>query len=127
MKLSTKNYPYSKRVVIVNRIPRYDDNVKSHLSQFANRVLQDIWTQKGSTDKIVITGLNLGCENNLRRQRYGHPSMPRADGIHLRGPLGGQHLTESFVNMLVDTFPHLNKNIESATNSVGQTNISENC
>ena len=88
--------------------------MKSHLSQFANTALEKIWMENGSSADIVLHNLNLGCDNSLRYQRYGDPSMRGSDGIHLRGRLGGQHLTESFVDMLVETFPHLKKNSQQS-------------
>ena len=107
--------PNLKRVVIVSRPPRYDNKVKSHLSQYANKALEDIWTSNGSPNKIAITKLNIGCEGLLRIQRYGDPSIQSNAGIHLKGAQGSQHMTDKFVEMLVATFPnktfHLEKNL----------------
>ena len=48
------NYPSLERVIIVKRLPRYDCNIKSHLSVYGNSVLDEIWMVNGGDDRIVI-------------------------------------------------------------------------
>ena len=99
-------FPSLQKVVIVKQIPRYDNRVKAHLSQYANNILDDLWMRDGST-KVVVTKQDLECDGQLRTLRYGIPGST-TDGVHMRGKLAIQHMTQTFVQMLCKTFPHLN-------------------
>ena len=99
--------PNLKRAIIVKQTPRYDDSVKMYLSDYANQVLDDIWKSKGCPNKIVISSLDLHCDGELRYQRYGDMNQGNYDGVHLRGPLAGQHMTMKFIKMITDIYPHL--------------------
>ena len=90
---------------------RYDSELNAHLSEYGNRVLEDLWLRKGRPNKVVISHQQLECEGELRTQRYGSRNNPSYDGIHLRGQLGTQHMTKTFIQMLVQIYPHLDPNI----------------
>ena len=107
---SLQNFPSLQRVVIVKRIPRYDSEINSHLSEYGNSVLDDIWIRNGCNKKIVIDKQDLECEGFLREQRYGSTRDNNFDGVHMRGYFATQHMTRTFINMLIRIFPHLRPN-----------------
>ena len=95
-------YPSLKNVVIVKRPPRYDDKIKAHLSALANSTLDDMWRKTGSPNNIHVSHQDLDCDGYLRIQRFGNPNYHNYDGIHMRGKLAVQHMTMTFINMLVE-------------------------
>ena len=100
-------YSSLESVIIVKRPPRYDDRIKSHLSEYANSVLDDISTGKNNK-RICVSKQDLGCDGKLRVQRFGDPFYSNNyDGVHMRGAFAIQHMTRSFINMMIDIFPHL--------------------
>ena len=62
-----------------------------------------------ANNKIVIGQQDLFCDDQLRVLRFGSPNSQNYDGIHMKGKLGMQHMTETFVKMLTGIFPHLRK------------------
>lgn len=79
--------------------------IKYKLSEFGNRVLEDMWLTKGCPKNISIAQQPLQCEGNLRIARYGFPSSRNYDGIHMRGKMAVQHYTGSLINVLLDVLP----------------------
>ena len=101
------NYPSLRRVIIVKSLPRFDCPIKSHLSVYGNQLLDDIWMANGGDDRIAVAKQQLNCDSKSLVESYGHPDQRNWHGIHLRGRMAVQHMTRSFVNMLVDLYPHL--------------------
>ena len=105
-----------KKVIILKRIFRCDslkddpNQIKNKLSEFGNRTLDDIWLTKGCPKNITIAQQPLECDGNLRLSRYGSPSAKGYDGIHMRGAMAVQHYTGSFVNVLLENLPIVDKN-----------------
>ena len=58
-------HPQLKKVIILKRIYRCDNQIRESLSQFANSVYDDLWRSNGSPDDIVIGDQKLQCEGNL--------------------------------------------------------------
>ena len=58
------------KVIIVKRLPRYDRSsndilkIKSELSEFANRVYDQIWQKMGSPGNIQIVDIDLQCSSS---------------------------------------------------------------
>ena len=113
---SLKENKSLKKVVILKRIFRCDtlkndpNQIKNRLSEFGNRMLDDIWLTKGCPKNITIAQQPLECDGNLRLSRYGSPSAKGYDGIHMRGVMAVQHYTGSFVNVLLENLPSVDKN-----------------
>ena len=114
---SLQKNSYLKNVIIVASLPRYDpedldpNGIKSKLNQFGNSVLSNIWMQKGCPKNISIHDLKLDCNGELRKKRFGNPGLVNDgkpwDGIHLRGPMGERHFTNSSTRMFASQFPDL--------------------
>ena len=81
-----------------------------NLSEYGNRVLEDMWLSSGCPDKISIVGQGLDCEGTLKTDRFGSQSNANFDGIHMNGKLGVQHYTGSIVNVLLDHIDELKIN-----------------
>ena len=89
------------KVVIMKRMPRFDTksqdptSAKSKLSDFADRVYDQLWFKHGSPANIKIATLNLGCSTSqhLKNIIMGNPDSQSYDGIHLRGPAASRHFT----------------------------------
>ena len=99
--------PSLRKVIILKRIYRCDNNIKESLSQFANSVYDDYWRKRGCPSNIVIADQKLQCDGNLRMQRYGDGNLNNYDGIHMRGRLATQHYTKSMIDVFTTVFPHL--------------------
>ena len=86
-----------EKVIILKRIFRCDlpkddpSQIKSRLSEYGNRVLEDIYLSKGCPKNISISYQPLECQGAMRVSRYGSPSAKNYDGVHMRGQLGVQH------------------------------------
>ena len=65
-------YPILERVIIVKRLPRFDDNMKSHLSVYANNLLDEIWMANGADDRIAVDKQELECDDRSLFQSYGN-------------------------------------------------------
>ena len=110
---SLKENKCLKKVIILKRIFRCDlliedpSQIRNKLSEYGNRVLEDIYLSKGCPDNISISYQPLECHDALRALRYGQPTARNYDGVHLRGNLAVQHYTGSIVNVLIDTLPNL--------------------
>ena len=83
--------------------------IKPRLSEFGNRVLEDIYLSKGCPTNISICYQPLDCDGALRVSRYGSPTARNYDGVHMRGKLAVQHYTGSIVNVLLDDMPNINQ------------------
>ena len=101
-----QKYSSLKSVVIVKRPPRYDNRIKAHLSEYANAILDEMMKKSGNKN-ICVSRQKLSCDGYVRMQRFGNPSYNNYDGIHMRGKLAVQHMTMTFINMMVDIYPHL--------------------
>ena len=99
--------PQLKKVIILKRIFRCDDNVKEILSQYANSVYDDLWLKRGRPSGIYIADQKLQCDGELRVLRYGHPYYGNFDGIHMRGKLSAQHYTKSVIDVFTSVYPEL--------------------
>ena len=110
---SLKYHDGLEKVIILKRMFRCDtirndpSQIRAKMSEFGNRVLEDIWLTKGCPKNIIITGQHLECEGDLRKSRFGLQSAKDYDGIHLRGELAVQHYTGSIINVLLDNLPEL--------------------
>lgn len=108
-----KQVPDLKKVIILNRIPRYDpvsvdpNQMKSKLSVYGNSVYQQLWMEAGCPDNIVVGEHSLGCKGTLRNMRYGKADSKEFDGIHLRGPAGASHYTNGVARIFKTVFPNL--------------------
>ena len=116
-----------ENVVILKRMFRCDTllndpaQIKAKLSDFGNRVLDDIWLTKGCPKNIRIVQQELDCQDELRISRFGFPSAKGYDGIHMRGKMAVQHYTGSIVNVLLNVLP--NNNPTSKTSKTPKVNI----
>ena len=116
-----------EKVIILKRIFRCDtvkndpSQIKAKMSEFGNRVLEDMWLTRGCPKSIVITGQPLECEGELRISRYGVPTTNDYDGIHMRGKLATQHYTGSMINILLDNLPGLKLASKIPVNVYGPT------
>lgn len=105
--------PDLKKVIILNRVPRYDKEsvdphgMKSKLSLYGNSLYQQLWMEAGCPDKIVIGEHALDCFGELRDKRFGHPDSRDFDGIHMRGPAGMFHYTNGVIRIFKTVFPQL--------------------
>ena len=102
-----------KRVIIFKTMFRCDtlendpSQLKAELSEYGNRVLDDMWLSMGCPKNIHIVKQDLDCPpGELRFQRFGSPSNPAYDGIHLRGVQAVQHYTGSIVKCLLKVIPN---------------------
>ena len=96
-----------KKVIILKRIFRCDDQTKESLSRFANSVYDDIWMRKGRPSNICIADQKLQCDGNLRTLRYGNRRYDNYDGVHMRGRLSTQHYTRSIIDVFTAAYPEL--------------------
>ena len=116
-----------EKVIILKRIFRCDlpkddpSQIKSRLSEFGNRVLEDIYLSKGCPSNISITNQPLECQGDLRVARYGYPTSRNYDGVHMRGKQAVQHYTGSIVNVLLETLPNINSQPGSYANVTKNT------
>ena len=111
------NYPSLERVIIVKRLPRFDCNIKSHLSVYGNNLLDEIWMANGADNRIVVAKQELECDDKSLLESYGHRNQYNFDGIHMRGRMAVQHMTRSFIKMLTTLYPHLKSNNQNKVNS----------
>ena len=102
-----------EKVIILKRIFRCDTlkgdpaQIRGKLSEYGNRVLDDIWLTRGCPKNIGIAHQPLECGGDLRISRFGFPSQKDYDGIHLRGKMAVQHYTGSVINVLLKILPNL--------------------
>lgn len=100
-----------EKFIIIKRIFRCDtlesdpNQLKLELSEYANRVLDDIWISKECPKNIQLVKQNLDCSGDLRFQRFGSPSNSGYDGIHMRGSMAIQHYTGSLIQCLLKVIP----------------------
>ena len=119
---SLKENSELKKVIILKRMFRCDtikadpSQIKEKLSEFGNRVLDDLWLSKGCPKNIVVAQQHLEFEGNLRIQRFGLPSAKNYDGIHMRGKMAVQHYTGSLINILLNNLPNLNGPLKTPVN-----------
>jgi hypothetical protein len=101
------------KVIILTRLARYDlldgdpKLIKTKLSEFGNNVFTTLWLKNGCPDNILICDQNLGCYGELKNKRYGEVKSSNYDGIHMRGPLGRQHYTNSVLRIFKEINPEL--------------------
>ena len=120
-----------EQVVILKRMFRCDPEVidplgmKSKLSEYGNNLLEEIWMTKGCPKNIIIASQALGCDGQLRVDRFGPLSAKNYDGTHMRGRLAVQHYTASIINIFLDVFPNLGK--KKVTLEHKGSNFSEVC
>ena len=118
-----------EKVIILKRIFRCDplrddpSQIKSKLSDFGNRVLEDIYLSKGCPENISISYQPLECQGALRVSRYGSPSAKNYDGVHLRGKLAVQHYTGSMINVLSDAIPNIKPTFPQSNSTSGHSNL----
>ena len=99
--------PDLRKVILMKRIPRHDDKIRSQLTKYGNSVYDQIWEELGSPSSIVIGEPNLDCYGDLKDLRYGVSGSQVCDNIHLRGKLGPAHLTNSIIKTFKLAFPFL--------------------
>ena len=105
---SLENVIISKRIFRCDTLKTDPTQIKSKLSDFGNRVLDDLWLTKGCPKNIKIVEQTLECQGALRVSRYGLPSAQGYDGGHMPGKLAIQHYTASIINVLLDALPNTN-------------------
>ena len=107
---SLHQHPNLKRVILVKRPFRCDVHdssaIKYKLSEYGNRVFEDLWLDKGCPSNIIIAQQHLECEGQMINQRFGTLMSNIYDGVHYIGKLGIQHFTRSFLNVLLDSLPN---------------------
>ena len=86
------------KVIIMERIPRFDSTIKSELSELANGHLHHLLYESDYKDKIMIDQHSVMCNADNRSDIYG--AGRGFDGIHARGPAGHYSLTKSLINIL---------------------------
>ena len=104
-----KKSPKSPTSYNSKRLPRFDNKIKAHLSEYGNHILDETWLKNGANNKIVIAKQELENEPNMKIEAYGDSSQLNYDGIHMRGKSSVQIMTRTFVKMLTDLYPHLKK------------------
>ena len=114
--------PRLKRVIILKRMFRCDNEIKQSLSQFANSIYDDIWAERGRPSSIIISDQNLACDGELRVQRFGHHFNEDFDGIHLRGSQSVQHYTRSLIDVFIRITPTLAKRTVPSSTQVQSGN-----
>ena len=93
-----------KNVLILDRTPRFDKveadptHLKRELSEYGNKVFRDELENSDVKEHIKIASHSLPTQ--FQENLYGNPSSSGFDGIHLRGPDGGNHYTRSLCNIL---------------------------
>ena len=98
------NNPQIEKVVILERIPRFDlntvdpINLKSKLSEYGNIVLKKELAKSDFKHKILIGAHNL--PSVLQGCNYGNPDRYGYDGIHLYGQNGKNLYTGSLCDIL---------------------------
>ena len=96
--------PGVKKVLILDRTPRFDTeeadptNLKHKLSEYGNKIFRDELEKSDVKDQISIASHSL--PTHFQENLYGLPHSNGFDGIHLRGPDGGNHYTRSLCNTL---------------------------
>ena len=105
---ATANHPEVKKVVVFERVPRFDE--LQELNEFANSDLHAQWLQcdKQYRDKISIGKHNLlpqGRFANVQRlSRWGdRRSHQKSDNLHMRGPSGMMKMTDRVLAVLART------------------------
>ena len=97
-----------ENVIIFKRMFRCDTllndplQIRSKLSEYGNRVLEDTWLTRGCPKNISIVLQPLECDGDLRLSRFGNPNLRGYDGVHMRGGLAVQHYTGSVINAVLD-------------------------
>ena len=98
-----------ERVILMKRVFRCDiddpNGLRHKLSEYGNRVLDDIWLDKGCPKNIILGQQHLEGNPEQIIQRFGDPLESNFDGVNLRGKLAVQHYTRSFLNVLLDNLP----------------------
>ena len=95
-------------VVIVKRPPRFDVKsrdtlgIKSKLSEFGNKIYDQLLIKSNLSDRIHVIELNLlQNSNQLRTIIYGTHDDPRFDGVHfVGGAAASRHFTYRVVQSL---------------------------
>ena len=104
----------------MERLPRYDNTIRTELTKYGNFIYQKLWEEKGCPANIVIGNLNFECYGKLKDLRYGESSSQVCDNIHLRGKLGELHFTNAVLRVFKLAFPFLQSlNIRAETKSEG--------
>jgi hypothetical protein len=86
-----------EKVIILERLPRADNDRLSELSLHSNNVLHQAAESSEFRDRISVrrhTSFRFDTEEKIV-DIFGHYSSPRYDGIHLVGKLGRQLYTDS--------------------------------
>lgn len=96
-----------QKVIIMKRVPRYDNSVRADLTKYGNFINEKLWIENGCPSNIVIGETNLECFGKLRDLRYGDSNLQVCDNIHLRGTLGESHFTNAIVHVFKLAFPFL--------------------
>ena len=86
------------KVIIMERIPRFDTTIKSELSELANGHLHQLSFESDYKDKIMIGKHSVMCNADNRSDVYG--AGHSFDGIHARGLAGRHSMTRSLINIL---------------------------
>ena len=96
---ATKYNQYLKLVVINDRIPCYDGNLKQDLMNIANEELYRL-ANIYNNDRIFIGKHQLKSDQQSIHSQYGKYSDRYYDGWHLKGPKGKQSYTTSVLTVL---------------------------
>ena len=107
---SLDNVLIFKRIFRCDTLKNDPTQIRSKLSDFGNRVLDDLWLTKGCPKNIKIVEQSLKCQGDLRVSRFGFPSAQGYDGVHMRGKLAVQHYTGSLINVVLDALTNSNTN-----------------
>ena len=110
---SLDNVLIFKRIFRCDTLKNDPTQIRSKLSDFGNRVLDDLWLTKGCPKNIKIVEQPLKCQGDLRVSRFGFPSAQGYDGVHMRGKLAVQHYTGSLINVVLDALTNSNTNSEN--------------
>lgn len=105
---SLKSNPNLEKVVIMERIDRYDTvesdpyRLKANLSKFSNLEYQRLLNESTLREKIIIHQNNLEITGSTFEQRYGSITNSKFDGIHTTAVQGKIDLTQNLLKALYD-------------------------
>ena len=111
------NHESPRKVIIMKRLPSYDNNIRADLTKYGNFIYEKLWIENGCPNNILIGDNNFECFGNLRDLRYGDKNSQVCDNIHLRGILGETHFTNAVVCVFKLAFPLLQSNNRMDSNT----------
>ena len=115
-----------KKVIIMEHPPRFDEQIRSEMAEFANRTFESLIGNlvPSLQSKIVLGKHTLHCFSvgKTFESRYRNTLFNQIDGLHFMGPLGSRDYSNSLTDIIVNATKH-NINGPNTSETCEQPNI----